>query len=61
MISFHWAWLLMATIVIVAVILANNLGAFKPNDKYGVKTGFGCLIIIVGLLIAAVIGGIFIW
>lgn len=51
----------MATIVIVAVILANNLGAFKPNDKYGVKTGFGCLIIIAGLLIAAVIGGIFIW
>lgn len=60
-ISFHWIWLLLVAIVIGAVILANKLGAFKDEDKYGVKACFGCIIIIVGLLIAAVIGGIFIW
>ena len=59
--TFHWAWLLIAVIIIVAIILAIKFGIMDSNDKYGVKTGFGCLIVIVGLLIAAVIGGIFIW
>lgn len=59
--TFHWAWLPIVAIIIAAIILAIKLGIMDSNDKYGIKTGFGCLIVIVGLLIAAVIGGIFIW
>lgn len=62
-ISFNWAWLPIAAIVVFAIIIAAKIGLFKndTDDKLGIKHTFGCIVIIIGVLIAAVIGGIFIW
>ncbi len=56
---FHWAWLLIAVIVIAGVAYAIRSG--KESDPYGVGAAVGCFVLIVAVLAAAVIGGIFIW
>lgn len=62
-ISFNWAWLLMAAIVVCAIIMAAKIGLFEndTNDKLGIKHTFGCIVIVIGVLLAIAIGGIFIW
>lgn len=61
-IHFHWSWLLIAAVLIIAIIIA---WPFLNSDDRGPAAGLGCLvggvIILVALLAAAVIGGIFIW
>lgn len=61
--SFHWAWLLMAAIVVIAIIVAAKIGLFENDTKdiLGIKRTFGCIVIIIGVLCAAVVGGILIW
>ena len=58
-IHLHWAWLLIAVIVIagVAFMVKQN----NETDQYGIGAAFGCFVFIVAVLAAAVIGGIFIW
>lgn len=59
---FHWTWLLIAVIIIVGIYIASPY--MSDNNKGiggAVSAAVGCFIIIVTLLIALVIGGIFIW
>ena len=60
--SFHWAWLLIAVVLIATAIIAH------PHFKKGgdsIGQAFDCfigyVIVAIGLLVAAVLGGIFIW
>ena len=53
----------MAAIVVFAIIVAAKIGLFEndTDDKLGIKHTFGCIVIVIGVLFAAVIGGILIW
>ena len=59
-ISFHWAWILIITVIIIAIVLGCKVG-LSNEDRVGIKSAVGCIIIIIGIIMAAVIGGIFIW
>ena len=56
---FHWAWILMAVLVIFGI--AFCIKQSNESDKYGVGAAFGCAVLIVAILLALVLGGIFIW
>ena len=56
---FHWAWLLIAAIVIAGVSYAVK--ASSGRDTYGIGAAVGCFVLVVAILAALVIGGIFIW
>lgn len=59
---FHWTWLLIVIIIIIGVCIASSYMSDNDNGISGaVSATVGCFIIIVTLLIALVIGGIFIW
>lgn len=62
-ITFSYWWLLIAAIIVCAIVLAAKIGLFESdtNDRLGIKHTFGCIVIIIGVLIAMAIGGIFIW
>lgn len=62
-ITFSYWWLLIAAIVVCAIIIAAKIGLFESDtdDKFGIKHTFGCIVIIIGVLLAIAIGGIFIW
>jgi hypothetical protein len=57
---FHWAWLLIAAVVIVGIFIAYPM-LNDDNDKYGLSGALGCAVLIAAVLIGLVIGGIFIW
>lgn len=59
---FHWTWLLMALIIIIGVCIASPYLSDNNSGIGGaVSAAVGCFIILVTLLIALVLGGIFIW
>ena len=57
---FHWAWLLIAAVVIFGVFIAYPM-LNEDNDRYGITGAMGCVVMVVAVLLALVIGGIFIW
>ena len=61
-IHLHWAWLLIAAIVIIGICVAYPyLKESTDGIGAGIAGAFGCAIIVVAVLAALVIGGIFIW
>ena len=61
-IHLHWAWLLVAAVVIIGICFAYP---YLKNSDEGiggaVGGAFGCAIVIAAILVALVLGGIFIW
>lgn len=61
-IHLHWAWLLIAAIVIIGICVAYPYLRDRNEGIGGAVGGvIGCAIIVVAVLAALVIGGIFIW
>jgi len=60
--TFHWAWILIVILVIVGIACFIY---FSNDDRGGIGSGirsvFGCFLFVLCILIAAVLGGIFIW
>lgn len=61
-IQLHWAWLLIAAVVIIGICVAYPY-LRDSNDGIGGAVGgaFGCAILVVAILVGLVLGGIFIW
>lgn len=58
--NFHWAWILVAIIVMVGICVAFPY-LNRDHDAYGCGAAAGCAILVFAVLVALVIGGIFIW
>ena len=56
--NFHWAWLPIVIFIIMGVV---SYYYYSKDDRLGLNTAVGVIILIICLLFAAVIGGIFIW
>lgn len=56
---FHWAWILMAVLVILGVIYCVKQSS--DYDPYGIGATVGCLVLVFAILLALILGGIFIW
>ena len=59
--SFHWSWLLIAAILVVAIIIASHFCKDSSGPAGGLGVVIGCFAIVIALFVIAVIGGIFIW
>ena len=59
---FHWAWLLIATVLIIGIFIAYPMLHGK-GDSIGeaVSASLGYAVLMAAVLIGLVIGGIFIW
>lgn len=61
-IHLHWAWLLVAAVVIIGICIAYP---YLKNSDEGiggaVGSVIGCAIVVVAILAALALGGIFIW
>lgn len=63
-ITFNWAWVIIIIIILIGAVLCYQLSQRKrTDDTIGLAFSqvFGICLLILCLLIAAVIGGIFIW
>lgn len=59
---FHWAWLLMAVILIIGIcVFAKFANDDGDGIGAGVSTAVGCFALIFAILVCLVIGGIWIW
>ena len=56
---FHWAWIVIAVLVILGV--AYCVKHSSDSDPYGIGATVGCLVLVLAILLALIIGGIFIW
>lgn len=61
-IHLHWAWLLIAAVVIIGICVAYPY-LRDSNEGIGGAVGgvIGCAILVMAILIGLVLGGIFIW
>jgi len=56
---FHWAWIVMAVLVILGI--AYCIKQNKESDPYGIGAAIGCVVFVGTILLALILGGIFIW
>lgn len=61
-IHLHWAWLLVAAVIVIGVCIAFPFMRDRDEGICG-ATGylFGCMIIVLSVVAGIAIGGIFIW
>ncbi len=61
-IHLHWSWLLIAAVVIIGICVAYPYLRERNEGIGGAVSGaIGCAILVVAILVALVLGGIFIW
>ena len=56
--TFSWWWIPIICIVVFGIVVCCRL---SEKDNYGIGAAFGCLILVICIAIALLIGGIVIW
>ncbi len=59
--NFHWAWLVMAALIVLGVVAYVRYYDNGSSLDNGIRMLFGIEALVLCVLLALVIGGIFIW
>ena len=55
---FHWAWIPFVILILLGLFLCFR---DTDNDPYGIGAAGGCLMFLVCIAVALIIGGIWLW
>ena len=57
---FHWSWIPIVIIILFGIWYWNYCNHYH-NDRFGFNGTVGCVVFFICILVAAVIGGVFLW